>query len=225
MELYPVVVYHLTMCMKEDIFPVWKISKEIIKGESLCVQCNSTLWFDLQFKFTLPHSPCNVDFDWTSLQVLWLSKTYLYTVANIKITKQLTLLIYLTALFSFFQGRSFVFNVALALLKVSRKDLLALDFEGILKYFRVQLPKRFRTEEATSELMQVRSGRYMNYLSLQLKKILLNWENSITFGQSKCILVLAQFPYHCIGLITHKLNPNKWNTKTQLKVPWYHKAM
>jgi len=64
--------------------------------------------------------------------------------------------------------------VALALLKVSRKDLLALDFEGILKYFRVQLPKRFRTEEATSELMQVRSGRYMNYLSLQLKKILLN---------------------------------------------------
>jgi hypothetical protein len=43
----------------------------------------------------------------------------------------------------------------MALLKVSRKDLLALDFEGILKYFRVQLPKRFRTEEATSELMQV----------------------------------------------------------------------
>ena len=39
-------------------------------------------------------------------------------------------------------------------LQVSRKDLLALDFEGVLKYFRVQLPKRFRTEEATSELMQ-----------------------------------------------------------------------
>ena len=82
---------------------------------------------------------------------------------------------------SFFQGRSFVFNVALALLKVSRKDLLALDFEGILKYFRVQLPKRFRTEEATSELMQVRSGRYMNYLSLQLKKIRLQPVNQSVF--------------------------------------------
>ena len=37
---------------------------------------------------------------------------------------------------------------------MSRKDLLALDFEGVLKYFRVQLPKRFRTEEATKELVQ-----------------------------------------------------------------------
>ena len=53
------------------------------------------------------------------------------------------------------QGRNTLFSIAMALLKVSRKDLLALDFEGILKYFRVQLPKRFRTEEATSELMQV----------------------------------------------------------------------
>ncbi|XP_052788930.1 rab GTPase-activating protein 1-like isoform X2 [Mya arenaria] len=53
------------------------------------------------------------------------------------------------------EGRNFAYHVALGLLKVSRKDLLALDFEGVLKYFRVQLPKRFRTEEATSELMQV----------------------------------------------------------------------
>ncbi|XP_052225511.1 rab GTPase-activating protein 1-like [Dreissena polymorpha] len=53
------------------------------------------------------------------------------------------------------EGRNTLFSIAMALLKVSRKDLLALDFEGILKYFRVQLPKRFRTEEATSELMQV----------------------------------------------------------------------
>jgi hypothetical protein len=40
-----------------------------------------------------------------------------------------------------------IFQVALALLSISKKDLLALDFEGVLKYFRVSLPKKFRTEE------------------------------------------------------------------------------
>lgn len=59
-------------------------------------------------------------------------------------------------------GRNFIFNMALGLLKVSRKDLLALDFEGVLKYFRVQLPKRFRTEEATTELMQTAISTKVN---------------------------------------------------------------
>ena len=45
-------------------------------------------------------------------------------------------------------------NSAVALFQISRKDLLSHDFEGVLKYFRVQLPKRFRTEEAAVELMQ-----------------------------------------------------------------------
>jgi hypothetical protein len=31
---------------------------------------------------------------------------------------------------------------------------MALDFEGILKYFRVQLPKKYKTEEAARELLQ-----------------------------------------------------------------------
>ncbi|XP_014674299.1 PREDICTED: rab GTPase-activating protein 1-like [Priapulus caudatus] len=42
--------------------------------------------------------------------------------------------------------------------KTSRKDLLALDFEGILKYFRVSLPKKYRTEEHARELLQVAMG-------------------------------------------------------------------
>ena len=46
--------------------------------------------------------------------------------------------------------------------QTSRKDLLALDFEGVLKYFRVQLPKKFRTEEATSELMQTAINTKVN---------------------------------------------------------------
>lgn len=51
------------------------------------------------------------------------------------------------------EGKDIIFNVAMALLKMSRKDLLALDFEGILKYFRVHMPKKYRTEEAARELM------------------------------------------------------------------------
>ncbi|XP_025111685.1 rab GTPase-activating protein 1-like isoform X2 [Pomacea canaliculata] len=52
------------------------------------------------------------------------------------------------------EGNLMIFSVALGLLKLSRKDLLSHDFEGVLKYFRVHLPKRFRTEEAAIELMQ-----------------------------------------------------------------------
>lgn len=36
-----------------------------------------------------------------------------------------------------------------------KKDLLQLDFEGILKYFRVSLPKKCRTEEAARQLMKM----------------------------------------------------------------------
>lgn len=53
------------------------------------------------------------------------------------------------------EGVTFLFSVALALLKCSRKDLLALDFEGVLKYFRVTLPKKYRAEGAAKELIQV----------------------------------------------------------------------
>lgn len=50
-------------------------------------------------------------------------------------------------------GIDTLFQVALALLTLSRKDLLALDFEGILKYFRVTLPKKYRSENSARELL------------------------------------------------------------------------
>ncbi|XP_059143523.1 rab GTPase-activating protein 1-like isoform X2 [Physella acuta] len=53
------------------------------------------------------------------------------------------------------EGHLIIFCVALALLKSSRKDLLAHDFEGVLKYFRVHLPKRYRGEESSKELMKL----------------------------------------------------------------------
>lgn len=38
---------------------------------------------------------------------------------------------------------------------MSRKELLTLDFEGVLKYFRVQLPKKYRSEEAAREMIMM----------------------------------------------------------------------
>ncbi|KAM4641018.1 rab GTPase-activating protein 1-like isoform 2-T3 [Discoglossus pictus] len=52
------------------------------------------------------------------------------------------------------EGLNIIFNVALALLKTSKEDLLQADFEGALKFFRVQLPKRYRAEENARRLME-----------------------------------------------------------------------
>ena len=48
--------------------------------------------------------------------------------------------------------------MALGILKVSRKDLLTLDFEGMMKYFRVNIPKRYRSEEHAKYLMEIAAG-------------------------------------------------------------------
>ncbi|KXJ05964.1 Rab GTPase-activating protein 1-like [Exaiptasia diaphana] len=49
-------------------------------------------------------------------------------------------------------GTDFVFQMAVALLKDARKELLQLDFEGILKYFRVTMPKKYMDEERYKQL-------------------------------------------------------------------------
>ncbi|XP_029656353.1 rab GTPase-activating protein 1 isoform X2 [Octopus sinensis] len=66
------------------------------------------------------------------------------------------------------EGKDVIFNIALALLKMSRKDLLALDFEGVLKYFRVHLPKRYRSEDTAKELLLTAIG--MKVTVKRLKK-------------------------------------------------------
>eukprot|EP00117_Sycon_ciliatum_P035215 scpid28342/ scgid26743/ Rab GTPase-activating protein 1; GAP and centrosome-associated protein; Rab6 GTPase-activating protein GAPCenA len=52
------------------------------------------------------------------------------------------------------EGSDVIFQVGIALLKIAKAELLALDFEGILKYFRVQLPKKFSTEEQAARLLR-----------------------------------------------------------------------
>ncbi|XP_008551908.1 rab GTPase-activating protein 1-like isoform X1 [Microplitis demolitor] len=53
------------------------------------------------------------------------------------------------------QGLDTLFQVALALLMMSKKELLQLDFESILKYFRVHLPKRCRNEDVSRYVMKL----------------------------------------------------------------------
>merc|ERR1719228_3050937 len=52
------------------------------------------------------------------------------------------------------QGMDTIFQVSLALLMMARKELLAQDFEGIMKYFRVNIPKRLRSEDHARHLMK-----------------------------------------------------------------------
>ncbi|XP_043106242.1 rab GTPase-activating protein 1 isoform X4 [Puntigrus tetrazona] len=66
------------------------------------------------------------------------------------------------------QGISVIFNVALALLKTSKDDLLQTDFEGALKFFRVPVPKRYRSEENAKKLMELACG--MKISQKKLKK-------------------------------------------------------
>uniref|UniRef100_A0A336LY84 CSON008111 protein n=1 Tax=Culicoides sonorensis TaxID=179676 RepID=A0A336LY84_CULSO len=52
-------------------------------------------------------------------------------------------------------GMMIIFQVAMTLLYVCKKDLLELDFEGILKYIRVSLPKKCRSEAQTRKVMKM----------------------------------------------------------------------
>lgn len=54
-------------------------------------------------------------------------------------------------------GINVLFQIAISLLTVCKKDLLTKDFESILKYIRIQLPKKFRSEQQVSRLIKLAS--------------------------------------------------------------------
>ncbi|RWS30027.1 rab GTPase-activating protein 1-like protein [Leptotrombidium deliense] len=51
-------------------------------------------------------------------------------------------------------GLETIFKVAIALLSLSKRELNGLDFEGVLKHFRVQLPKKYRSDEGAKLLLK-----------------------------------------------------------------------
>lgn len=66
-------------------------------------------------------------------------------------------------------GMNTIFQVALALLEASKDDLLARDFEGVLKYFRVQMPKRYRDQENVQQLIKMSAKFSVKKLSKHAK--------------------------------------------------------
>lgn len=52
------------------------------------------------------------------------------------------------------EGMDAIFNISISLLKACKRHLMDLDFEGVLKYFRVVLPRKYRTENEAEELLQ-----------------------------------------------------------------------
>lgn len=73
------------------------------------------------------------------------------------------------------QGIDTLFQVALALLSRSRKDLLTHDFEGVLKYFRVTLPKKCRAEETSRQIIKLACSikvKRLNKYQLEYEKFI-----------------------------------------------------
>uniref|UniRef100_A0A0N4Z4K9 PID domain-containing protein n=1 Tax=Parastrongyloides trichosuri TaxID=131310 RepID=A0A0N4Z4K9_PARTI len=51
------------------------------------------------------------------------------------------------------EGIDTIFHISFALLNDSESDLMQLDFDGVLTYFRVTLPRKYRTEESAKALI------------------------------------------------------------------------
>lgn len=74
------------------------------------------------------------------------------------------------------EGVLVIFSVALSLLKNSQRELLALDFEGILKYFRVTMPKKYRQEQNFKDLMTIWMNLNSKITDRKLKKYEKNYK-------------------------------------------------
>ena len=53
-------------------------------------------------------------------------------------------------------------------LQVSRKELMGMDFEGILNFFRVTLPRKFQSEEECKGLFQTMSTYKVSQIHLYI---------------------------------------------------------
>lgn len=71
---------------------------------------------------------------------------------------------------------TFLFQVALTLLSVCEAELRQLDFEGILKYFRITLPKKCRSSGQTRKLLKSACEKKMKKLKLYEDEFIANKE-------------------------------------------------
>lgn len=105
---------------------------------------------------------------------------------------------------------------------MSRKDLLALDFEGILKYFRVHMPKKYRTEEAARELMATAvAAKVIEVLVFQLMFTIRWGFVGLLNEKKKCLhfLILASNFLPVVNLCLYKSHTH---IPCKIIIHWYH---
>lgn len=78
-------------------------------------------------------------------------------------------------------GINVLFQIAISLLTVCKKDLLSKDFESILKYIRVHIPKKFRTEQQVSRLIKLASECKVKKLKKYEEEYLVQKEDNDRF--------------------------------------------
>lgn len=75
-------------------------------------------------------------------------------------------------------GMPILFQVAITLLSVCEADLRQLDFEGVLKYVRVTLPKKCRNESQARKMMKMACERKVKKLKQYEDEFVANKENA-----------------------------------------------
>lgn len=75
-------------------------------------------------------------------------------------------------------GINVLFQIAFTLLNVCRKELLTKDFECILKYIRVQLPKKFRSESQVAKFIRLASECKIKKLKKYEEEFLIQKEDN-----------------------------------------------
>ena len=90
-------------------------------------------------------------------------------------------------------GINVLFQISFTLLNVCRKELLCKDFESVLKYIKVQLPKKFRSEHQAAKFIRLASECKIKKLKKYEEEYLIQKEDNQKFEK---MLQQYQFKYN-----------------------------
>ncbi|XP_061383096.1 rab GTPase-activating protein 1-like isoform X1 [Danaus plexippus] len=108
------------------------------------------------------------------------------------------------------QGVNTLFQVSLALLSRAKKDLLQHDFEGVLKYFRVTLPKKCRAEESSRQIIKLAC-------SIKVKRLQKYQQEYEKFIKESADKETINVELERLKVINNQLTQEKEMLETQLK--------
>ncbi|EDQ92963.1 uncharacterized protein MONBRDRAFT_22245 [Monosiga brevicollis MX1] len=115
-------------------------------------------------------------------------------------------------IFDFFLAEGFqtIFQISLALLKASRKELLASTFEEIMAYFRTELPRRFQSEAEARRLISMANGIKVG--ARKLAKL------EQEYLEQKAAEALAQDPVQVLTTENNRLQEENVKLQQELEV-------